>query len=282
MKTIVALQAWNNFSEYYSNQIKRIIAPEFEMTVTYNQDPDYLNQFDIVWSFFPQFPKVGVSMDKVVKTFWEPHEIEMGWQRGKVNVASCLYAYRRLLKGTPDALYAPLGVNIDHFYPKEVNNKRVVVGWCGEAANRRKHFPQLEAVMNEISEIDFRPNITVNKGGYLLGKYLKTEDMVEYYNSIDIYVCSSAGEGFGLPLLEASACGRPIVTFDVGIARELKYEGAGVIIVDGFIELKEAVTKLAKDRERIKILGEKSYKTVLQNWQWKHCTNHWLKVFRSI
>ena len=280
MKTIAALQAWDNFSEYYSNQIKKIIAPEYEMTVTYNQDSDYLNQFDIVWSFFPQFPKEGTSVKKVVKNFWEPHE--MGWPRGKVNVASSLYTYRRLLKGTPNALYAPLGVNINHFSPKSFLDGKVVVGWCGEAANRRKQFDLLKETMGTIDSIVFEPNITVNKGGHLLGKYKTIDEMSNYYNDIDIYVCSSAGEGFGLPLLEASACGRPVVTFDVGIAHELKHEGAGVIIVDTFLELKEAVTKLANDKERIKMLGEKSYKTVLQNWQWHHCRNHWLRVFNSI
>ena len=284
MKTIAALQAWKNFSEYYSAQVGEIIKDKYELTVTYNQDIDYLNKFDIVWSFFPQFPKYNdgprLLDNQLVKTFWEPHE--MGWDKGKVNVACSTSRYRMLLQSDSNAKYAPLGINTDVFKPQPFTNKKVTVGWAGEKLNARKNFKELEVVMGCIDGVDFTPNITTCIHGDLIGKYEITPEMTYYYNSIDIYVCASANEGFGLPLLEASACGRPIVTFDVGIAHELKDDGAGVIIVNTYEQMKEAIIWLSEKRERIQEWGNKSRKAVQEYWQWHYFRDAWLKVFDGI
>jgi glycosyltransferase involved in cell wall biosynthesis len=41
--------------------------------------------------------------------------------------------------------------------------------------------------------------------------------LVDFYRSIDIFVFPSRIEGYGLPILEALACGRPVVTLDDGL-----------------------------------------------------------------
>ncbi|WZB73295.1 glycosyltransferase family 4 protein [Achromobacter xylosoxidans] len=41
--------------------------------------------------------------------------------------------------------------------------------------------------------------------------------MPAYYNSLDLYVCPSAIEGTPNPVLEAMACGVPVISTDVGI-----------------------------------------------------------------
>src|SRR3989344_1418933 len=58
------------------------------------------------------------------------------------------------------------------------------------------------------------------------------DELVDFYLASDIFVLSSSNESFGIPMLEAMAAGLPIITTDVGAARDLIEEGKNGFIVD--------------------------------------------------
>ena len=281
MKTIIALQAWNNFSEYLAGQVGELVKDKYELTITYNQDGEYLDGFDIIWCFFPhRMYETRHLLYKAVKTFWEPHEI--GCDSAKINVACSLVTYARLIKKEKDAIYAPMGFNPKHFFPQDLPTGKVKVGWCGLTGNPRKRYKELKEIMDTMpSEVEFTPNIISHVNEYNKGKYKTVPAMNDYYRDIYIYVCPSASEGFGFPLLEATACGRPVITFDVGIASELVLDGAGIIIVNSFEEMKKEILKLSTNIDKIKELGEKSIKAS-RKWEWSNFRESWLKVFESV
>lgn len=51
------------------------------------------------------------------------------------------------------------------------------------------------------------------------------EYMVDLYNSIDVLTNVSMGEGFGIPILEAQACGTPVITGDWTAMPEIHFGG---------------------------------------------------------
>lgn len=216
MRRVAALQAWHNFSAYYAEQLGSYL-DGYEFTITYNQEPDYLDEFDIVWSFFPNRHPSGLE-HKMVKTFWEPHE--MGLKKGKVNVACSEYSWNMLKGKDPNAVLAPLGYNPNHLYKVPSGNEKLKVGWCGSYQNPRKQFQKLKEVMDNIDGVEFVPNLVVMVNGTTQGKFA-IDKMVDYYKTIDVYVCASTSEGFGLPIMESMACGKPVVTFPVGIAPDI-------------------------------------------------------------
>jgi glycosyltransferase involved in cell wall biosynthesis len=55
----------------------------------------------------------------------------------------------------------------------------------------------------------------------ILGQMLPAEGVAEWYQSIDLLTACSEAEGFGLPILEAQACGVPVVTTDFSAMTEL-------------------------------------------------------------
>lgn len=59
---------------------------------------------------------------------------------------------------------------------------------------------------------------------YASGAYSQA-DMAIWYNCLDLYSGCSYGEGFGLPLIEAQACGVPVVTTDASAMSELAGPG---------------------------------------------------------
>ena len=62
--------------------------------------------------------------------------------------------------------------------------------------------------------------------------YVSEEEKVEHYRLADVYVMPSHGEGFGIVLLEAMACGIPVVASKVDGGREALRDGILGIIVD--------------------------------------------------
>ncbi|MFB0519463.1 MAG: glycosyltransferase family 4 protein, partial [Acidobacteriota bacterium] len=54
----------------------------------------------------------------------------------------------------------------------------------------------------------------------LLG-YVNDEDLVMFYNIAEIFIYLSSYEGFGLPPLEALACGTPVIIQDIPAVREV-------------------------------------------------------------
>jgi hypothetical protein len=266
---------WRNFSEYHSRQLAAAIADEYETTITYDRlDWD---KFDVVMPFFPGPNRnPGCDPRKVIKFVWEPHEFGWAQDAGTVCAAST-GVYERIQKRYGDrARLLHWGINPWHFHmqPWPSPTQRRTVGWCGQWKNPRKQYKRLRQEMDFISDVDFRPNKTEMVCGRQTGLY-EMETMHEYYRSIHVYVCASLSEGFGFPLLEATACGRPVVTFDVGCARDLKRTGAGIVIVDTWEELREAVQIVGINS------GMMSAVAARELWAWEALRDNWLEVLDS-
>lgn len=265
--------AWKNFSEYYSRQLAEAIKDHYDTTITYKaMDWD---KFDVVLCFFP-FPKRKPKCDrkKIVKFVWEPHEFGHAADANLV-LAACTLILKKIKHRYKDrALLVPWAANPDHFFPQPFpKTNKLIVGWAGAHKNNRKLYPKLEeTIMSMGDPIVWHPN-WVTKRKYTL------ETMHQYYAQIHVYVCGSANEGFCFPLLEAAACGRPIVTFDVGVARDLQDSGAGVIIIEN--RDYEAMKAAIRDIDYV-TLGGKSAEAVKQHWLWKHLKDRWLEVLNQV
>jgi glycosyltransferase involved in cell wall biosynthesis len=59
--------------------------------------------------------------------------------------------------------------------------------------------------------------------------YVPVEDLVALYNLADLFVFPSLYEGFGLPPLEAMACGLPVVASTAPALREV-LDGAALLV----------------------------------------------------
>ena len=72
-------------------------------------------------------------------------------------------------------------------------------------------------------------------------------ELVEAYRRCDMVVFASLYEGFGLPILEAQAMGRPVITSNFGAMKEAA--GDGALLVDPYsVEaIREAVLRIKRE-----------------------------------
>ncbi len=80
-------------------------------------------------------------------------------------------------------------------------------------------IPEVIEIHNHIEECDLREHVAT------IG-YVPDEHLPHLYSSCDFFVFPSLYEGFGLPVLEAMACGAPVVTSQVSSIPEVAGEAA--------------------------------------------------------
>lgn len=127
---------------------------------------------------------------------------------------------------------------------------------------------------------------------YLLG--WPEERMAQLYNCFDFLSLVSSGEGFGIPLIEAQACGVPVVTGNNTAMTELTFAGecvtkthpmwtqlaawAKIPDVDAIAEAYESLwAKLQSEDKRVQL--SETARAGAMIFDWDNVVAHWWKPF---
>lgn len=115
-----------------------------------------------------------------------------------------------------------------------------------------------------LSTVKYLINQLKLQGKVLLTGPLHGWSKLQAYVDADVYVLPSRYETFPMGLLEAYACGKPVITSKLDISRSLVVDGVtGVLVNFGDVEqLTYAILSLLDDPERAKEMGLKSRKLI--------------------
>ncbi len=95
------------------------------------------------------------------------------------------------------------------------------------------------------------------------GFKLPQHDLLEWYRRSDIVMFATLFEGFGLPILEAQATGRPVITSNISPMKDVAGDGACLVDPFSVDSIRNAVIKICADdacREKIIFSGKENIK----------------------
>ena len=104
-------------------------------------------------------------------------------------------------------------------------------------------------------------------------------DKIEAYVDADVFVSMRNGEIFGLTLLEALACGKPVICSKEGGIANYINEIAGFAIENDENELKSALIKILTNEELGKSFGHKGENLVNKNFDWSKTINELENIY---
>jgi glycosyltransferase involved in cell wall biosynthesis len=110
------------------------------------------------------------------------------------------------------------------------------------------------------------------------------EDVVKAYQESSIFVLSSRFEGFGMVLIEAMACGLPVVSFDCPAGPdEIITDGVdGLLVPSGDVHaLAEKLMVLMTDENLRRRLGQQARQTA-QRYEMTTIANQWIALFEKV
>ncbi|MDZ7690999.1 MAG: glycosyltransferase family 1 protein [Balneolaceae bacterium] len=184
-------------------------------------------------------------------------------------------------------IYNPAPLDFE-YSENEFNEDKPVILQIGSAPHKN-----LSRLIKAINEKDFRLLLIRNEDQDIKERLERKNIEYEWYSNISrekVYECyiksdfvffASEYEGFGLPILEANAVGRPVVTSNIGPMPEVA--GDSALLVDPFSvnEIRNALLKFKNDDELRKDLIKKGLEN-LSRFKSSKIANDYLAVYQQV
>ena len=110
--------------------------------------------------------------------------------------------------------------------------------------------------------------------------YIEPGQLPETYAASDIFVLPSMNEGMSNTVLEAMACGLPIITTDTGGTSELISDNGIVLSEVSGASIADAVCRLMADNEARRTMGSKS-REMAESLSWEKVAESYLSIYET-
>jgi glycosyltransferase involved in cell wall biosynthesis len=219
------------------------------------------------------------SLKRSVQEVWLPNEFILG--SFSTYIADSDYTKRDLVYnfGVPEERITVVRLGVDHtvFTPKN-----------REECRRKFNMSEDKIYLIAVSSGERWKNTSILKNlpyevldvGYGRGQFgeLEEERLVDLYCACDAFLAPSKAEGFGLPVVEAMACGTPVIASNCTAFPEVVGTGGKLVNPDDINAWTHAIEDVVGSR------GKWSKKALNQsnNFSWEKMGNETLRVYEDV
>lgn len=240
--------------------------------------------------FQERFTKLYRLLGPAIKAIWRNADILVANSQGLKDMALRFYNKK-------DFTIVCNGVDTDTFYPiSKENTDEFRILFASRLIARKG----LQYIIPELKKIQEKTDkkvklVVVGNGPYrdyleeLTRKYAvemivqfegqkDRQEIVAYYQNADVFILPSQKEGMPNVVLEAMACGLPIIMTPCEGSHELIKENGYVVPVEDF---SEKLIFLANQSDLCRSMGEKSKKIVDSYFSWDSKVAEYIQIFQS-
>lgn len=183
----------------------------------------------------------------------------------------------------PGARYVGIGIDHDLYRTTGARRKGKTVLYA-----YRGHFlkgPDLfvnaaQRLPEEYHVITFGHDTPPIKRAFHRG-FVTDAEVADFYNRVAVYVLTSTHEGFALPIVEAMACGCPVITTNADANMEFCIDRFNCLVVNrSSTELASAIKEVCTDRRLAASLAREGLATAAR-YQWDQVISNLEQVFRA-
>ena len=119
------------------------------------------------------------------------------------------------------------------------------------------------------------------RAGVILLGFVPDEDLPALYAGATVFVFPSLYEGFGLPVLEAMACGAPVVSANTGALPEVGGKAVRYMDPVRVETIYEALREVLKDADARRAMREAGFRQAAQ-FSWTKTARETAEVYRQV
>lgn len=172
--------------------------------------------------------------------------LAVGNLQPRKNLAGLVRAFRRVRERTPDV--------------------RLVI--AGQAQGRTSPLFEL------VRSLDLSDRV-------VFPGYVPREDLPGLYSAARLFVYPSTYEGFGLPILEAMACGTPVVAVDTASIPEVAGDAALLTKTPGAGDLATAILRVLEDATLARELARRGLRRA-ERFSWERTAQQTVAAYQEI
>ena len=191
------------------------------------------------------------------------------------------------------------GTDTDMFVPREKEKDKNQILWIGRFTPGKgveylidafnilvRQYPDFKLLMigrgplkenieQGIQDLDLSKNIIIKE-------FVPNSELPEIYQSSDVFVLPSLNEGIPRTILEAMACGIPVVCTELPQLVNV-VEGCGLLVpLRDSQALAEGISKIMSDRELAQKLGANGRVKVAENYAWEDTVKKTVQLYEEV